>query len=62
MEILIEQIIAFELKRLGPFVRTTGYDKTKITKENIHVNYYLLKYCTRQCILLPHLGRITYKL
>ena len=57
---LIEQIIEFELR--GPndtFTRTctptTGYfyEKTKISKENLRVNYYLqLKYCKRQCTLI----------
>ena len=29
------------------------YDKTKISKENLRVDYYLLlKYCSRQCTLL----------
>ena len=35
---------------------TTGeyHDKTKISKENRGVDYYLqLKYCRRQCALLP---------
>ena len=52
---LIEQIIKFELGRLGPPGRsctfTTGYfyDKTKISKENLGLDYYLLlKYWTRQ--------------
>ena len=44
----IEQYIAFELKGPGPPGRTcnpkTGYfyDKTKIPKANLQVNYYLL--------------------
>ena len=48
---LIEQFIEFELRGLGPFHRTctptTGYFhvKTKISKENLRVDYYLpLKY------------------
>ena len=38
---------------------TTGYfhDKTKISKENLRMDYYLqLKYCWRQCTLLSLLG------
>ena len=57
---LIEQIIEFELMGSGPPCRvstsTTGYfyDKTKISKKNFRVDYYLLlKYCMRQCTLLP---------
>ena len=61
---LIEQIIEFQLRWPGPFGRTctsiTGklHDKTKILKENLRVNYYLLlKYCRRQCALyLPLYG------
>ena len=48
---LIEQIIEFEWRDLGPLDRTcaltTGYFhvKTKISKENLRVgNYLLLKY------------------
>ena len=48
---LIEQIIEFEWKGLGPLDRTctltTGYFhvKTKISKKNLRVDYYLvLKY------------------
>ena len=47
---LIEQIIAFKLRGLGPLDRTctptTGYlhVKTKISKENLRVDYLLLKY------------------
>ena len=55
---LIEQI--FELRGLGPPGRIctpiTGcfHDKTMISTENIRVNCYLvLKYCRRQCTLLP---------
>ena len=67
---LIEQIIEFELRGPGPlgrtFTSTTGYfyDKTKISVENLRLDYYLqLKYCTRQCTLLsPDLGQITYKI
>ena len=57
---LIEQIIKIEWKGSGPPCRTctpiTAYvhDKTKISKENLRVDYYLLlKYCWRQCALLP---------
>ena len=58
---LIEQIIEFALRRPGPpgraFIPTTRYfhDKTKIARENLRVNYYLLqKYCCRQYTsLLP---------
>ena len=55
---LIEQI--FELKGPGLHGRIctpiTGwfYDKTIISKENIRLDcYLLLKYCRRQCTLLP---------
>ena len=49
---LIEQIIEFKLRGLGPLNRTctgtptTGYFhvKTKISKENLRVDYLLLKY------------------
>ena len=45
------------MRGLGTPVRTSGYDKAKIFKENVRVNYYLrLKYSTRQCILLPLSG------
>ena len=57
---LIEQIVELQLRGPGPRGLTctpiTGYfhDKTKICKENFRVDYYLLlKYCTRQCTLLP---------
>ena len=58
---LIQQIFEFELRGPGPPGRrptctpTTGcfYDKTKISKENLLVDHYLLlKYYSRQCILL----------
>ena len=55
----IEQTIKFEFRGLVPLGRVctpaTGYffDKTKISKENLRVDYYLLlKYCSRQCTLL----------
>ena len=47
---LIEQIIEFKLRGLGPLNRTcipkTGYFhvKTKISKENLRVDYLLLKF------------------
>ena len=47
---LIEQIIEFKLRGLRPLNRTctptTGYFqvKTKISKENLRVDYLLLKY------------------
>ena len=56
---LTKQIIEFELKGPGPSGRKhtliTGYfyEKAKISKENIPVDYHLLlKYCRRQCTLL----------
>ena len=55
---LVEQIIEIELRGPGPPGRTctrvTGslYDKTKILKEYLRVDYYLLqKYCRRQCAI-----------
>ena len=55
----IEQTIKFEFRGLVPLGRlcipATGYfyDKTKISKENLRVEYYLLlKYCSTQCTLL----------
>ena len=68
---LIEQIIDFEFRGLMPRGRTctptTGYfyDKTKIFKKNLRVDYYLLlRYCTRHCSLTtsPYLGQIAYKI
>ena len=57
----IEQTIKFEFRGLVSLGRVctpaTGYfyDKTKISKENLRVDYYLLlKYCSRQCTLLSH--------
>ena len=50
LEMLIEQIIEFKLRGLGPLNRTctptTGYFyvKIKISKENLRVDYLLLKY------------------
>ena len=54
---LIEQNIEFKLRGPGPPGRTCtpGYfhNKTKISTENLPVDYYLLpKYCRRQCSLL----------
>ena len=64
---LIEQTTEFQSKRPGPFGRTctpiTGklHDSTKILKENLREDYYLLlKYCRRQCALLPPVDEITY--
>ena len=56
---LIERIIKLQLRVLGP--RRTGtpitgyfHDKTKISKKNHRVDYYLLLKCSqRQCTLLP---------
>ena len=57
---LIEQII--ELQWRGPGLSggtctpITSYfhDKTKISEENLRVDFYLLlKCCKKQCILLP---------
>ena len=57
---LIGQIIEFELRGPGPPGRTCTpvigklHDKTKIPMENLRVDYYLLlKYCRKQCSLLP---------
>ena len=56
---LIERIIELQLRGPGTPSRTctpiTGYchDKTKIPKENLRVDYYLLLKCwKRQCTLL----------
>ena len=70
---LIILIIKFELKGPGspghiytPII-VYFYDKTKISKENVRVNYYLLlKYCSWQYTLLSvpglnHLLNITQK-
>ena len=55
---LIEQI--FELRgpgppgRIGTPITVCFQDKTIISKENIRLDcYLLLKYCSRQCTLLP---------
>ena len=57
---LIKQIIELQLRGPGLCGRTctsvTGYfhDKTKISKENLRVDYYLLLKCRkRQCTLIP---------
>ena len=57
---LIKQTIELQLRGPGPLGRTytpiTGYfhDKTKISKENLRVDYYLLLKCSKkQCTLLP---------
>ena len=69
----LEQTIKFEFRGLVSLGRintpATGYfyDKTKISKENLRVDYYLLlKYCSRQCTLLSlpgsnHLQNLTPK-
>ena len=66
---LIEQIIQFELKRPGfpgrTCIPTTSYlyDKAKITKENLGMNYYLLlKYWRMRYLTFLFLGQITYKI
>ena len=67
---LVEQIMKFELRGSRFPCRTctpkTGYfrAKTKISKENLAVDYYLLlKHCMKQCTLLPLPGPlITYKI
>ena len=63
---LIEQITEFELRGPGPpgctCTPVNGYfhDKTKISKENLRVYYYLpLKYCRRQCVLLSPIWAIS---
>ena len=70
---LIEQINELEFRRPVPgrtCTPITAYfnDKTKISKKNLRVDYYLvyllLKYCRRQCALLTssYLGQITQNL
>ena len=55
---LIEQTIEVQLRGPGPPGRTytsiTGYfyDKTKISKENFRVNYYLLLKCKQETMHL----------
>ena len=55
---LIERVIELQLRGPGPpgqtYTPITGYchDKTKISKENLRVDYYLLlNCCKRQYIL-----------
>ena len=66
---LIEQIIELQLRGSGLPGQTctplTGYfhGKTKISQENLRVDYYLLlKSCKRQSMYLtfPNLDQITY--
>ena len=64
---LIKQNIEFELRDPGPPGRTCtpiiGYlhEKTKISKENLRVDYYLLlKYCRRNVPYFPYLGQINH--
>ena len=59
-KVLIEQIIEFKLRGPGLPGRTCTpttiyfHDKTKISKKSFRVDHYLLlKYCRRQCTLLP---------
>ena len=56
----MEQIIEFEVRGCGPPdctctpITAHFHDKTKPSKENLQVDYHLLlKYCSRQCALLP---------
>ena len=60
---LIEQIIEFELRGPGPsghtcvHITNQFHDKTKMSTENLQVDYYLrLKYCRRQRTLHPLSG------
>ena len=51
---LIKQITEFELRvtpsRICIFATDYFYDKTKISTEDLQMNYYLLlKYCRNQC-------------
>ena len=53
---LIKQITEFELRvtpsRICIFATGYFYDKTKISAEDLQMNYYLLlKYCRRECPL-----------
>ena len=57
---LIEQIIELQLTGPGPPgptcipINGNFHHKTKVSKEHFRVDYYLLlKYCKRQCTLLP---------
>ena len=66
----IEQIIEFELRGPGPPDCTlnpkTGYfcDKTKISKEILRVNYYLLLKILQKalCFASLHLDQVNYKI
>ena len=71
MEILIEQIIEFQLTGPGTPgctcipIAAYFHDKTKISYENLRLDYYLLlKYCRGQLTYLnsDNLGHITYKI
>ena len=59
---LIEQIIKFELRGLGPLVvyvllQLVIFMTKKLSKENLREDYYLLlKYCMRQCTLFSPTG------
>ena len=64
---LIDQIIEFELTEPWPPSRTytpkTGYfhDKTKISQENLKVDYLLQKISYEAMYFIsPHLGQTTY--
>ena len=70
---LIEQIIEFELRGPGPPGRTYApktafffffHDKTKLSKANVRVNYYLLLKILLEAMYLtsPHLGQVIYKI
>ena len=67
---LIEQIIAFELRRMGhlscTYTPTTGYfhDKTKISKANFRVNDYLQLNISQKIMYLtsPQLGQVTHEI
>ena len=66
---LFEQVIEFDVRKPAPpavlvlLLQIIFVPKTKISKENLRVDYYLmLKYYSGQCTLLPPcLGQITYK-
>ena len=51
---LIEQIIEFKFNRTSAPITAYFHDKAKTSKANLRIAYYLpLKYCRRQCTLLP---------